>query len=321
VAPGDDTLQAQPGDVVRVVYIDEKHSGDGVAQVRAEARCLQGNIGGVRVTRAVITDAELRIQTKLKTASALTNIGNRYKEFGLKENAQRKYEQALDVCGEIMNEARKLGGQMLEQTYVQLWQIYYEMDRLNMAAAMCQRLQKEFPQSGFLDDALLQLADVARKQGDLNRAIGIYTRLVNMRTSQLRGDAQFGVAACYEEKAGLTDGPAAAQLLDRAFQEYKRVFDEFPDSGRVGEAVAKMAEYYYKQKDYARAVDTFETVLSSYPDAKFMDVILFNYGRCLYRMGRRAEARRRFDQLIADFPESPLATDAKKIAEALAAGG
>ena len=317
---GDKVLQALPGDVVRVVYLDEKHRGDGIARVRCDARCLEGNIGGVRVTRAEISDQELRIQTQLKTASALTNIGNRYKEFGLKENAQRKYEQALGVCEEIMGEARKVGGRMLEQTYVQLWQIYYEMDRLNLAAAMCSRLQREFPQSGFLDDALLQLAQVAQKQGDLNRAIGIYGRLVNMRTSQLRGEAQFGVAACYEQKAAEATGPGAAQLRDRAFTEYKRVFDEFPESGRVGEAVAKMAEHYYEQKDYARAVDTFETVLASYPDAKFMDVILFNYGRCLYRMGRKAEARQRFDRLIADFPESPMAAQAKEISEALAAG-
>jgi tetratricopeptide (TPR) repeat protein len=315
VVQGDNLLQAQPGDVVRVVYLDEKHRGDGVRQVRCDARCLEGNIGGVRVTRAQISDQELRIQTQLKTASALTNIGNRYKEFGLKENADRKYEQALDVCEEIMGEARKVGGRMLEQTYVQLWQIYFEMDRLNLAAAMCGRLQREFPQSGFLDDALLQLAEVAKKQGELNRAIGIYTRLVNMRTSQLRGEAQFGVAACYDQKADETTGPGAAQLRDRAFEEYKRVFDEFPDSGRVGEAVAKMADHYYDQKDYARAVDTFEMVLASYPDAKFMDVILYNYGRCLFRMGRRAEARQRFDQLIADFPDSPKAAQAKKILE------
>ena len=320
VVEGDNILQAQPGDMVRVVYIDERHRGEGVNQVHYDARCLEGNIGGVRVTRAVITDEELRIQTKLKTASALTNIGNRYKEFGLKENAQKKYDQALDVCGEIMGEARKLGGQMLEQTYVQLWHIYFEMDQLNMAAAMCQRLQREFPESGFLDDALLQLAEVARKHVYLNRAIVIYTRLVRMPTSQLRGEAQYGVAACYEQRAEETEGPSASQLRDRAFQEYKRVYEEFPDSGRVGEAVAKMAKFYYEQKDYSRAIDTFETVLSSYPDAKFMDVILFNYGRCLFRMGRKADARQRFDQLIAEFPDSPMATDAKKISEALTAG-
>jgi tetratricopeptide (TPR) repeat protein len=307
--------------VVRVTYVDTLNVSDDVIQIQSEAKCLEGNLGGVRVTRAVISNAELRIQTRLKTASALTNIGNRYKEFGLKKNADAKYNQALDVCEEIMGEARKLGGRLLEQTYVQLWQVYFEMDKLELAAAMAQRLQRDFPDSGFVDDALLQLADVARKQGNLRRAIGVYSRLVNMKTSQLRGEAQFGIAQCYELMAEAATEVAQTQLRDRAFQEYKKVFDNFPDSGRVGESVSQMANYYYQQRDFSRAVDTFETVLSNYPDAKFLDVILFNYGRCLYRMDRRADARRRFDQLISDFPESPLANDAKKISDALAKSG
>jgi TolA-binding protein len=320
VVPGDNILQALPADEVRLVYLDEQHLREGTRQVQAVAKCLEGNIGGVRVTKAEISDVELKIQTQLRTADALTQIGNRYKEFGLYLKAQDKYTQALTTCEEVAEDARKLKGSSLEQLYVQLWNIYFAMDKLDLAAAMCERLQQEFPNSGFVDDALLQLADVARKQGNLERAIGIFSRLVNMQTSQLRGEAQFGVAECYEAMAGKAQGDAAAQLRDRAFQEFKRVYDQFPDSGRVGEAVAKMANYYYIQKDYARAVDTFETVLNNQPDAKFLDVILFNYGRCLFRMDRRGEAKQRFEQLLSEFPESPLAADAKKIAEALSGG-
>lgn len=322
ISESDDTLQALPGDQLRIVYLDEVSTREEARKVTASVKCLEGNIGGVRVTKAVISDQELRIQTNLRTAAALTNIGNRYKEFGLKEKADEKYVQALATCEDIMAEARKLGGSFLEQTYVQLWHIYFEQDNLNLAAAMCQRLQTEFPNSGFVDDALLQLGDVARKQNNLNRAISIYTRIVNLKTSALRGEAQFGLAECYElQAAAAKEGPQQTQMQDRAFQEYKKVYDLFPESGRVGEAVAKMANYYYQQKDYARALDVFETVLANHPDAKFLDVILFNYGRCLYRMERKAEAKRRFDQLIGEFPESPLAADAKKISEALAKAG
>lgn len=311
-------LEALPGDRIRITYLDERHRGEGVRSVVATAECVEGNLGGVRVTRAQISDQELRLQTQLKTASALTNIGNRYKEFGLKQQADAKYAQALAVCESISQEAMQLGGALLEQTYVQLWQIYYAMDQLELAAAMAERLQREFPTSGFVDDAILQLAEVARKQGDLPRAIGLYGRLLGMHESQLRGEAQFGIAECYEEMARRATGAARLQLFDRAFQEYRKVYEGYPESGRVGEAVAKMANYYYQQKDYARAIDTFESVLANHPDARFLDVILFNYGRCLFRMNRPAEARRQFDQLIAEFPESPLAAEAKKISDALA---
>ena len=321
IVAGDGVLQALPGDEIRIVYQDESNTSDTAVQRRFSAKCLEGNIGGVRVTRTEITDQELRVQTRLKTADALTKIGNRYKEFGLDEKAKQKYDQALATCESVMPDVRRLRGRLLEETYVQLWHVYFEMDRLNLAAAMCERLQREFPASGFVDDALLQLGDVARVEGDINRAIGIYTRLANMQTSQLRGEAQFGIAECYEAMASDATEASAVQLRDRAFQEYKKVYDQFPDSGRVGEAVAKMANHYYDQQDYARAIDTFETVLENQPDAKYLDVILFNYGRCLYRLNRRAEARQRFEQLIGDFPESNLATDAKQIAEALSRQG
>ena len=301
----DQVLQALPSDQVRVTYEDKLNTGEGVSILTTSGRCLEGNIGGVRVTRALISDQALRVQTQLKTADALTRIGNRYKEFGLEKKASEKYELALRICEDMMLEVQRLRGRLLEETYVQLWHIYFEMDRLNLASAMCARLQREFPSSGFVDDALLQLADVARVEGELNRAIGIYTRLVNMKTSQLRGEAQFGIAECFESMAeAQTSEAAVAQLQDRAFQEFKKVYDQFPESGRVGEAVAKMADHYYQQKDYARAIDTFETVLDSHPDARFLDVILFNYGRCLFRMDRQGPARQRFEQLIADFPES-----------------
>lgn len=320
VIEGDDLLQGLPNDEVRLVYLDEMHLREGTRQAQAAARCLEGNIGGVRVTKAEISDVELKIQTQLRTADALTQIGNRYKDFGLAEKANEKYTQALTTCEEVSAEARKVRGTSLEQLYVQLWNIYFAMDKLDLAAAMCERLQSDFPQSGFVDDALLQLADVARKQGDHERAISIFTRLVGMKTSTLRGDAQFGLAECYEAMANKAPPQSAPQLHDRAFQEFKRVYDQFPDSGRVGEAVAKMANYYYLQKDYARALDTFEAVLSNQPDAKFLDVILFNYGRCLFRMDRKSEAKQRFEQLLSEFPESPLAVDAKAISAALSAG-
>ncbi|MCZ2344249.1 MAG: tetratricopeptide repeat protein [Bacteroidales bacterium] len=321
VQSGDVALQALPNDLIVLTYEDAKNATGEPIVVTFQARCVEGSLGSVRVSQTQISDQELRVKTRLKTASALTNIGNRYKEFGLKQHADDKYKQALTLCEEITTEARKLGGRTLEETYVQLWKIYFEMGNLSLAAAMSQRLQREFPNSEFVDAALISLADVARKQGDHRRAIGIYTSVLRLQKSPLRGEAQFGIAESYEDMAKAAEGQASAQLYDQAFQEYKKVFDLFPDSGRVGEAVAKMANYYYVQKDYARAIDVFETVLRTHQDAKFLDVILFNYGRCLYRLDKKAEARHQFDQLIADFPESALAGDAKKISEALRKGG
>ena len=320
VVNDDAKLQAQSGDLIRVSYQDALNISAGPRDLFAAAKCVEGNLGGVRVTRTEIGDAELALKTKLKTASALTQIGTQYRDFGLDDKAHRKYEEALGVCEEIAAEARKIGGGLLEETYVQLWRIYFAMDRLNLAAAMSLRLQREFPESIYLDEAILQQARVAQKSGDFARAIALYTNLTRLTKSQLRGEGQYGIGECYEDMAKAARGNAE-QMYERAFQAYKMVFDQHPESGKVGDAVAKMASFYYQKKDYGRAVDVFEKVLSDHPDANFLDVILFNYGRCLFRLDRRAEARKRFDQLIDEFPESQLAPEAKRISQALAKSG
>ena len=317
----DDKLQGLSGDLVRISYQDKLNITAEELTPKADAKCIEGNVGGVRVTKTRIDDEELRLQTELKTASALTEIGNHYKEFGLEDKSKIKYQEALAVAEETAQSARKLGGRILEESYVGLWKIYFAMGNLGAATAMSRRVQSEFPESAFVDDAILQQANIAREQGDLKSAIALYKGLTTIKNSELRGEGQFGIAECYEQMALDAGSTQAEGYFEQAFRAYRAVFEQYPESGRVGDSVAKMANFYYRKKDYRRAIDVFENVLSDHPDANFLDVILFNYGRCLYRIDKKADARRQFDQLIEDFPDSTLATEAKRISDALAKAG
>ncbi|HAW98446.1 MAG TPA: hypothetical protein DCX67_07920 [Opitutae bacterium] len=320
-AAKDQKLQAVPGDFVRVVYEDKLNVSQDARKVVTTAKCIEGNVGGVRVTKTRIDDEELRLRTELKTAAALAEIGNHYKEFGLAEKAKAKYREAIAVGEETAKSARKLRGRILEESYVGLWKIYFAMENYGAAAAMSRRLQNDFPESPFVDDAILQQASVAKERGDMKKAIALFRGLTSIKNSELRGEGQFGIAECYEQMA-LAAGEGKGQgYFEQAFRAYQGVYENYPDSGRVGDAVAKMANFYYKKKDYRRAIDVFENVMEKHPDAGFLDVILFNYGRCLYRVDRKGDARRRFDQIINEYPDSNLAGEAKRISEALAKAG
>ena len=320
-AKKDDKLQALPGDFVRIKYSDKLNVTKDPREVSASAKCIEGNVGGVRVTKTRIDDEELRLSTELKTAAALAEIGNHYREFGLAEKAKTKYQEALAIGEDTAKAARKLGGRILEESYVGLWKIYFAMENYGAATAMSRRLQNEFPESPFVDDAILQQAKVAQERGDLKTAIALFKGLTTLKESELRGEGQFGIAECYEQMA-IDAGPIKGEgYFEQAFRAYQVVFENYPESGRVGDAVAKMANYYYRKKDYRRAIDVFENVLGDHPDAGFLDVILFNYGRCLYRVNRKGDARRQFDQIIEEFPDSNLATEAKRISDALAKAG
>lgn len=321
IGTAEGTLTGESGQTIRLIYRDEQNLTDSAAIRTSETKIIEGNLGEVRVTRTDISDEELRLKTQLQTASALTEVGNHYKEFGLNDKADLKYTEALDVCEEILVEARKVGGKLLEETYVQLWRIYFAMDKLDLALGMSRRLLNEFPSSSFVDEAMLQQAHVERKRENFPRAISLYSAITKLPTSPLRGEGQFYTGDCYESMALKANLGQSAPLFEKAFLAYQRVYEQFPDSGRVGDAVAKMAAFYYQKEDYTRAIDVFENVLSDHPDANFLDVILFNYGRCLYKLERKPEARRRFEQLINDYPESEIASEANKIVGALKKAG
>lgn len=317
----DNTLTGEPGQIIRLIYRDELHLANGTLIRTAEARIIEGNLGEMRVTNTEISDAELRLKTKLRTASALTEIGNHYKEFGLHAKANLKYTEALDVCEDLLTESEKIGGKLLEETYVQLWRIYFAMDQLDLALGMSRKLIAEFPSSAFVDEAMLQQANVERKRENFTRAINLFESITKIPNSHLRGEAQFQIGSCCEAMALKATGGEAPRLFENAFLAYQKVYEHFPDSGRVGDAVAKMAAFYYQKEDYARAIDVFENVLTDYQDANFLDVILFNYGRCLYKLNRKPEARKKFEQLIDNYPESEISPEAKKIVEALKKSG
>ena len=149
VVAGDAKLQALPGDFIRLTYTDTLNITAGPRDLTRSAKCVEGNLGGVRVTRTQINDAELALKTKLKTASALTQIGNQYRDFGLDAKAKLKYEEALGVCEEIAENARKRAAIFSRKPTCSCG-AFISMDRLNLAAAMSLRLQRSFPRAFIL---------------------------------------------------------------------------------------------------------------------------------------------------------------------------
>ena len=69
VVAKDAKLQAMAGDFVRVRYLDKLNITSGPRDLSTRAKCVEGNLGGVRVTRTQITNAglvQLKGMTKLE---------------------------------------------------------------------------------------------------------------------------------------------------------------------------------------------------------------------------------------------------------------
>lgn len=320
--PNPAAIVAQVNDVLEIEYLDEVSLEAKPATRKTVAKVIEGNLNPLQVANAKINDEELKFKTALKTSEALKNIGNIYKDLGLMKQSQDRYKQALAETEQVARSYGALNQRLLEQTYVQMWKIYYAMDDLGRAAQMCLELQRRFPESPFVDDALLLMGQVSQKQGKFQEAIGVFRRLAALKNSPLAPAAQFAIGECYEE---LGTAQKNKIYYDEAFLAFKACFEKFPNSNQAGDALSKMAEYYYSKEDFTRALDLYEEALQQYQDSKFIDVVLYNYGRCLVKMKKLDDAVGKFNQLITTYPNSKMVANAQKIVEAIekrkAAGG
>ena len=312
--PNPSAIVAQVNDVLEIEYLDEVSLEAKPATRKTVAKVIEGNLNPLQVANAKINDEELKFKTALKTSEALKNIGNIYKDLGLMKQSQDRYKQALAETEQVARSYGALNQRLLEQTYVQMWKIYYAMDDLGRAAQMCLELQRRFPESPFVDDALLLMGQVSQKQGKFQEAIGVFRRLAALKNSPLAPAAQFAIGECYEE---LGTAQKNKIYYDEAFLAFKACFEKFPNANQAGDALSKMAEYYYSKEDFTRALDLYEEALQQYQDSKFIDVVLYNYGRCLVKMKKLDDAVGKFNQLITTYPNSKMVANAQKIVEAI----
>jgi len=254
-------------------------------------------------------------------ARTLLDMGRIYKSLGLADRAQRKLDEALEECRKVARTRAADDPKLLEQCQFLTWKIYFEKGDLRAAVAVCMRLIKQFPESEYVDDALMTMARSEMENGNYARAISVFRSLLQVKGSVFRPDAQFHIAECYAKMSLGRPGPDGKPIInrayqDRALQEYQNTVNLFPDSPYAAQAVVKTAEYYYENRQYERAIEVFERALAEYPDSRHVPTILLSYGKCLVRMRRFADAMARFQAVVTSYPESEHAEDARKLLQA-----
>lgn len=138
-------------------------------------------------------------------------------------------------------------------------------------------------------------------------------------------------AALPDTDAGQT---AAAPVSDKAaYEQAKKMFDDgnmeaariqfenfintFPGSSYAGNARFWIADSYYVEKWYEKAILEYQTVLEQYPDSNKAAAARLKQGYAFAELGETANARLILNELIARYPDSREADFAKNKLETL----
>jgi TolA-binding protein len=100
---------------------------------------------------------------------------------------------------------------------------------------------------------------------------------------------------------------------------YRRCADLYPESLFAGRSLDKICNYYIKvTKDYGRASELLEQVFQDYPDASFLDSMLYKWVQVAYTSGQYPLAAKKCAQLLSEYPESAAAKKALKYQKLIA---
>ena len=321
----DGALAVARGDRITVRYRDEIHLGAGTAVRSAEVQVVPGTLASLAMAGTDLSDPNLRVRKELLQAETALRLGEVYRDMGLDEHAQLRFADALAELRRVGASAGAIDRDLEEQTLRILWRVHLARGRLAEAAEASRALQSRFPDSDYIDDSLLALGEAAERAGDAAGAVGLYRQVAQLpQGSPLAAEALFRIGRLHERRIQRLQGDTLvedARERQQAITAYRAVFSGFPASAFAAEALKKIGDFYFQERNFAQAIDFFERVLREHPDAPFLDEVLYNLARSRYLKEDFAGSLRAVERLEHDYPGFARMAQARKIRQLVAQTG
>ncbi len=122
----------------------------------------------------------------------------------------------------------------------------------------------------------------------------------------------------YQEGLGAWRSKDYAACIDR----FRAFLQTYASSSRADDAAFWIADCHYKQGEFKNAVLRFDDVVRNYPTGNRAPDALYRQGESLLKLGPgfHEAARRAFERVLKEYPNSARAAEAKRQLDAHAAG-
>jgi TolA-binding protein len=313
VDQGDQTLTVALGDEIVATFADERHIGGTTPRTASATILVASEIDSrPRAVQYEVADPVVAAKKSLVEAEAFLELGRIFRAMGLVTGAKEKVDEGLTRVEPIIRQSGSIPASLTEQAFRAKWDLNITAGDYEAAIKTCELFNKLYPESPFVDQALLQIGRIKEEQRDSLGAIAVYKRILGLKTSQIKAEAQYRIARAIESQETPTGEPVPG-AAERAIVEYKTCAERYPDSPFAGESLGKLIDYHIDKKDNAAASELLEQVFQDFPDAQFLDAMLLKWVMVAYRMGDVQKAHDKCTQLLFEFPSSPYAERGRAI--------
>jgi TolA-binding protein len=165
--------------------------------------------------------------------------------------------------------------------------------RLDDAAELLRRIDREYPSSDIAPDALFTLGEIHEEKNDYLLSGEIYGRIYSEYP-----DSKLAVDALYRAARSAS----RAQHYASARQLYTKLLEA--ESPYAEEARFRICETFFREKDYAAASEAAVRFGKEFPSSGFAPSALEIAGKSLLELGRTDDAAELKKVLTEDYPSS-----------------
>ena len=307
VNKSDNILTCAIDDEVIVAYVDELHiNGKAPRNVEAKLTVIGELDSRARAPLFEVFDPVVKAQKALVEARAHLELARIFKSMGLMKGVDEKCKIGLSHANSVIQSRTPIPAALKEEAFQLKWEMYIAQDNFGAAIGTCNLFNQLFPQSPFVDQALMGIGNIKLENKSYGEAANVFKQVLNLKNSQAKAEAQFRIAECIKK-----DPHAGSH--DAAIAEFKLCAERYPDSPFAGSALSEMIDFYVETQDYRQANDLLERVFQDYPDAQFLDSMLLKWVVVSFKTGDTQKAFDKCSQLLFEYPSSSYAEKAKEI--------
>ncbi len=201
----------------------------------------------------------------------------------------------------------------------------YHLLKYEEAETSFKMIMEDYPITPEAIRAQLLIADLFYTQGSYDDAASYYTTFYTYHPAHPRAPYALFQKGMSNFKGVLSEDrdQTATRTALFAFQDLLR---DYPDNSyslkageivvflerRLAESELYVARFYFKTKEYKGALLRYGEILRKYPNAKFVDEVLFYTAESYYELGRAKLAKEAYSALVNEYPKSHYVKGAKK---------
>jgi TolA-binding protein len=260
-----------------------------------------------------------------------------FNEFGYKStnlNLQKEYGRflafrldSLDLAVQIIEQAIELPGtnrQIQAELKLELGDYYLIAGDEAEAALTYGQVDKAFKEDAIGREAKFRNARLSFFQGDFEWAQGQLDVLKAATTQKISNDAIF-LGMLIQDNLGIDSNFAAMETfaladrfafrlkIDSAIFYFGKLISDFPGHSITDEAWFATGKMFERSFNFTEAVKWYQKIVEGYSTEIWADDALFRMGMLYaYPLNNLEEAKKCFEKLLLDYPNSTFAVAARK---------